>query len=265
MLVSVSSLIHIALIVEPSFDRRSVVAAAAAALTLTARPPTALAVLDVEAAIAESVAGAACPVQSCVDMSIDRLTEMLNAVSGMKKNAAGLPEQHTPIVSVRPIYGMGRTAALVPRYQIVYVVPHPVSETDYIRLMWLKDEKTGRVLAARGIDLSTIGGGISAPVARLASGVGSLGTRSMLGPPTLTADIGKGYVERGDVVVPYLYCSAHGLWEGKPFALCAESGGEWCEGSGLTPLPKSLDTRVRRPLEEIGQDLLQQLGVSYSS
>ena len=41
----------------------------------------------------------------------------------------------------------------------------------------------------------------------------------------------------GATVVPYLYCSEHGLWKGEPFALCdAEEGIFTCDGRGTVRL-----------------------------
>lgn len=242
----------------PPLGRRDVLAAGAALFL-----PSPAHALDVTAAMEAATAGAGCPTQSCVDASIDRLTRLLDDTAGMKKNV-GAAAQHRPIVTVKPIFGApitpGRdTGSLVPRYQITMVVPHPVTPTDYVQLMWLRDAETGRVLAARAIEPATVGGGISAPVVEKAAGAGTLGARSVLGPPTLTADVGKGYVARGDRVIPYSYDTKHGLWEGEPVTLC--EGKEACDGAGATRLPLALDVRVRRPLEEIGQDVLRQLGL----
>jgi desulfoferrodoxin (superoxide reductase-like protein) len=94
-------------------------------------------------------------------------------------NSKGAPEKHLPKVSVSD-------------GNVQIVVPHVMDpeKPHYIEYVWLKDEKSGKVLAAKAfkaIDSS---------------------------PPTLSASVKSGTTARA-----LLYCNLHGLWEGEAFSV----------------------------------------------
>ena len=76
--------------------------------------------------------------------------------------------------------------------------------------VWLVNTKTGKVLAARARDEDDLNGG--APVVNYDSIV----TRDDL------------IAMKDDLLVPRLYCTTHGVWEGKPFTL-----GDYLDEGGL--------------------------------
>lgn len=214
------------------------------------------AALDVDAAVVESTAGAACPVQSCVDASVAKLVSYLD-VNGVPKNQKGAPRSHRAVVTVTPVVPVKfDSAAALPSYQIIMVAPHGVAADDYVQLMWIKNARTGRLLGSRAL----YGPDEPGSVANAAKGIGRFGTRYLPGPPTLSFRVGKGYVARGDSLVPLLYCSKHGLWEGEPFTLC--DGRDACAGPGLYTLRGKVDARAKRQLEEIGAEVLRELGIT---
>ena len=56
-------------------------------------------------------------------------------------------------------------------------------------------------------------------------------------PPTLAATVKEPYqgVSRGEKLVPLIYYTKAGLWEGEPFTLCGPDSSV-CQGDGLAPL-----------------------------
>ncbi len=225
---------------RPPADRRELLrmAASAAVSTLAAGPARAL---DVDGAFAASTEGALCPTQSCVDSVIEKLGRKLDT-AGMPRNAKGTAATRVPVVSVEAVYGARRDVS-VPRYQIIVTVPQPEGDGDFVRLMWLRNQKTGAIVASRGINEFD-----EHPFGR---------KTPFIGPPTLTVDVGKGYAQPGDVLVPTIYCDRDLLWEGEPFTLCDPADAS-CDMRGKLRLTSPVDMRPKRPSGDIGKDVLSQ-------
>lgn len=92
-------------------------------------------------------------------------------------NTKGAPEKHLPNVSATAKGG------------VTVVVPHVMDpeKPHYIEYVWLKDEDTGKIVAAQKFEATDAS------------------------PPTLTAK-----VPAGTKVRALLFCNLHGLWQGDP-------------------------------------------------
>lgn len=90
-------------------------------------------------------------------------------------NSKGAREQHIPSVEVNA------------GSSVKVVVPHVMDaeKPHYIQYIWLKDEKTNKVIAAKSFKATDAS------------------------PPTLTAS-----VKKASKVKPLLFCNLHGLWQG---------------------------------------------------
>lgn len=173
---------------------------------------------DAEAAKAAAKAGALCPAVSCADARFAEVQAALDT-SSLESNTAGNAADYAPVVYVEPQFGMMSKAA-VARYKVVAVSPLPKDSDDAVELMWLRDAATGRVVAVRGFD--------SEPPKN------PLGQELPYWPYTLSASLTEPYagVARGETLVPLVYYSKAGLWQGEPFVLCGPEQSS-CAGPGL--------------------------------
>ena len=94
-------------------------------------------------------------------------------------NTKGAPEKHLPKISVDG-------------GSVEVVVPHVMDpeKPHFIEYVWIKDEKTGKVLSAKAFQATDPS------------------------PPSLTAS-----VKIGTTVKAMLFCNLHGLWEGEAFTV----------------------------------------------
>ena len=102
-----------------------------------------------------------------------------------ERNTQGKPSKHTPIVTTRS----KRFAIMT---TVEFTVPHIMDAKipHFIQYMWLKDSKSGDVLAVKEFQPAT------------------------QAEPSMAASI-----SRGRSVTPMVYCNLHGLWEGESVAL----------------------------------------------
>jgi desulfoferrodoxin-like iron-binding protein len=107
--------------------------------------------------------------------SLAAIVSGLETEFGAEVNTKGAPEKHIPNVETS---GTG---------SVKVVVPHVMDpeKPHYIEYIWLKDEATNKVVAAKRFKATDAS------------------------PPTLTASIKK-----GSTVKPLLFCNLHGLWQG---------------------------------------------------
>eukprot|EP00326_Haptolina_ericina_P011669 CAMPEP_0181212720 /NCGR_PEP_ID=MMETSP1096-20121128/24508_1 /TAXON_ID=156174 ORGANISM="Chrysochromulina ericina, Strain CCMP281" /NCGR_SAMPLE_ID=MMETSP1096 /ASSEMBLY_ACC=CAM_ASM_000453 /LENGTH=251 /DNA_ID=CAMNT_0023304283 /DNA_START=31 /DNA_END=786 /DNA_ORIENTATION=- len=233
-------------VVPPAaMPRRSVLAATAASLAGLHSHSIARA-FDPDLAGDLTNAGAQCASQSCIDKSLEKMRVALDP-AGVRRNQKGERREHMPVVTLDVVYGL-RKEASIPVYEVVAVADHPMDADDRIELMWLKEEATGKIVAARAFRGTPrpplLGGGI-------------VPDRS---PPTLRAVLKEPFTPRGAVIVPYVFCKRDGLWEGEPFKLC-DADDTTCDARGKFRPSRKIDDSRRFDGPAVGEEVLRQFRV----
>ena len=103
-----------------------------------------------EEAADAALAGALCPTVSCADARFAEVNALLDT-TGVQTNAHGMASERKPIVYLETAFGLKKTAAPA-QYHVVVVSPIPQSASDSVRLMWLRDAESGRIVAARSFE-----------------------------------------------------------------------------------------------------------------
>lgn len=132
----------------------------------------------VMAAAMATTAGGTLPVAQAA--TLEKTVAKLEAENIEEVNTKGAPEKHLPNVNVN-----GNNVEIV--------VPHVMDpdKPHYIEYIWLKDETTNQIIAAKAFQATDAS------------------------PPTLKAT----GVKKGSTLRALLFCNLHGLWEGETFSV----------------------------------------------
>ena len=168
------------------------IAVGASALGVPARPavPRTSSSVDMseirrrDALVAAAVVASVPPGSPAYAHQLSNVVASIDAAAG-ERNAQGKPAKHMPIVTTRS----KRFANMI---TVEFSVPHIMDAKipHFIQYMWLKDSKSGDVLAVKEFQPAT------------------------QAEPSMAASI-----SRGRSVTPMVYCNLHGLWEGGSVAL----------------------------------------------
>lgn len=155
-----------------------------------------------------------CRTPGCRDAALGKLSKFLD-VDGVVPNAKGQEFAHAlEIVGCQVVEVEDEPDK--PIRVKVKVVADNLDIVDYVPMIWLANEATGQVLAAR------------ARTEELDEG----GSCVVKYEHTVTRDELRRMAD--DVLVPRMYCTTHGLWEGKRFTLAqyVKTGGLGTLGYG---------------------------------
>ena len=149
-----------------------------------------------------------CREPGCRDAALKKL-EVLLDTTGVDTNIKGDPASHSiDIVKCAAFTEVDEPGKITLK---IKAIAEGLDLMDYISVIWLANKSKGTILAARAQTDEDIEGG-GAPVVKYETSITTAQLIDM----------------ENDLLVPRLFCTSHGLWEGKPFTLAQylNKGGE---------------------------------------
>ncbi|KAL3906458.1 MAG: hypothetical protein SGPRY_010538 [Prymnesium sp.] len=138
-----------------------------------------------------------CRTPGCREAALKQLQPLLD-VTSVEANIDGVASEHDLEV-LKCLSVLNPDEPERPVHVKVKVVAESVDIMDYISVIWLANKSTGDILSARAMSVEDEGA------------------------PTIKYDLFTTDKEllllKNDVLVPRLYCTKHGLWEGSAFTL----------------------------------------------